>query len=259
LVFILQLECFDTSVACGPALLGSGIPEWFNDKSTNSSGTIQMHTDLGSYDGWTGYALFIVYEFHKPDRNREKQKVDEHGNSNSRIFDGGNPNFPYFVCQFQANEVNLEKPLVLFDQRVPSVEPSGFWAYIPATWFTRRATNALDGEWSNLKASITTGSLNVEVKECGARVVREHDASEFYQFLNSISPSGLESGGKSFLDLVCGRLNIVSDLALDLSKKNQRSEDEAIIHFLMVIKSKIRKSSRYQSPFPSKRIGRSNN
>jgi hypothetical protein len=213
-----------TSVACGPALLGSGIPEWFNDKSTNSSGTIQMHTDLGSYDGWTGYALFIVYEFHEPDRNREKQKVDEHGNSNSRIFDGGNPNFPYFVCQFQANEVDFEKSIVLFDHRVPSVEPSGFWVYITARWFRERSwkrhldgrlSKRWNGQCSYLEASITTSSLNVEVKECRAHVVHEHDASEFDQVLNSISPSGLdlEGGQKSFLDnrlIVHGPISIGS-------------------------------------------------
>jgi hypothetical protein len=126
LVFILQRHYFKTKVACGPALLGSGIPEWFNDKSANSSGTIQMHIDLGLYNKWTGFALFIVYEFHEPDRNRKKQKVDEHGNSNSRIFDGGDPNFPSFVCQFQVNEVDFGEPLVLFDHRAPSVEPRGF-------------------------------------------------------------------------------------------------------------------------------------
>ncbi|XP_062171839.1 disease resistance protein RUN1-like isoform X2 [Alnus glutinosa] len=207
-VFSFQLKTIYTEVACGPALLGSGIPEWFNDKSTNSSETIQMHTYLG-FDGWNwnewkkwkGYALFIVYEFHEPDRNREKLEVHEHGNSNSRIFDGGNPNFPYFLCQFQANEVDIGEPLVLFDHRVPSVEPNGFWVYIPAWWFWR---NGLAGRWSNLEASITTSSLNVEVKECRARVVHEHDASEFYQVLNSISPSGLDlkSGRKPFLDLI---------------------------------------------------------
>jgi Leucine-rich repeat (LRR) protein len=207
-LFISQLLFITSDVACGPALVGSGIPEWFNDKSTNSFGTIRMHTDLGS-DRWKGYALFIVYEFHEPDRNRRKLKVHEHGNSNSKIFDGGNPSFPYFVCQFQANEVDLGEPLVLCDHRIPSVEPSGFWVCIPAIWFWRRAWNRVDGRWRklrNLEASITTGSLNVEVKECGARVFHEHDGSEFYQVLNSISPSGLdlESGGKSFLDLVRG-------------------------------------------------------
>jgi hypothetical protein len=48
------------------------------------------------------------------------------------------------------------------------------------------------GGWNNLKASITTGSLDVEVEECGVRVVCQHDASELYQVLNSISPSGLD-------------------------------------------------------------------
>jgi hypothetical protein len=126
------------------------------------------------------------------EKKRRKRKVHEHGNSNSRTFDGSNPNFPYFVCQFQANEVDLGEPLVLCAPEVPSVGPSGFWVYIPAEWFWKRASNSLGG-WRNLtKASITTGSLNVEVKECGARVVRQHDASEFYQVLNSISPHGLD-------------------------------------------------------------------
>jgi hypothetical protein len=47
------------------------------------------------------------------------------------------------------------------------------------------------GGWRSLGTSITTGSLNVEVKECGARVVRdENDFSELYQLLNTISPRG---------------------------------------------------------------------
>jgi hypothetical protein len=238
------MKIFHTSVACCPALLGSGIPEWFNDKSTNSSVTIQMHTDLGSYDGWTGYALFIVYEFHEPDRNRKKQKVHEHGNSNSRIFDGNNPNFPYFLCQFQADEVDIGKPLVLFDHRVPSVEPSGFWVYISAWWFE---WNGLDGGSSNVKASITTGSLNVEVKECGARVVYKHDASEFNQFRNSISPSGLdlESGGKSFLDFITNDHLLVNGPIMGNNQRKIRKSSE--IHpignnFLTGIQRKIRKS-----------------
>jgi hypothetical protein len=191
LVFILQRKFFHTSVACGPALLGSGIPEWFNDKSTDSSGTIRMHIYLG-FDGWNwnewkkwkGYALFIVYEFHEPDRNRKKQKVDEHGNSNSRIFDGGDPNFPSFVCQFQVNEVDFGEPLVLFDHRAPSVEPRGFWVYIPNPW-----SGELSYRFFDLEASITTSSLNVEVKECRARLVR--GALGFGEILNSIYPSGL--------------------------------------------------------------------
>jgi hypothetical protein len=182
LVFILQCGSLQTEVACGSALLGSGIPEWFNDKSAYSSGTIPIRT----YGGWRGCALFIVYEFHEPDRNRKKQKVDEHGNSNSRIFDGGSPNFPYFVCQFQANGVDIGKPFVLFDHRAPSVEPRGFWVYIPNPWFS---TYAFTSSLSNLEASITTSSLNVEVKECRARLVRA--ALEFGEVLKSIYPSGL--------------------------------------------------------------------
>jgi hypothetical protein len=171
-----------------------------------------MHIDLSYYmDERKGYALFIVYEFHEPDRNRKKQKVHEHGNSNSRIFDGGNPNFPCFVCQFQANKVDIEEPLVLFDHRVPSLEPSGFWVYIPALWLW---WNGLDGGSSNIKASITTGSLNVEVKECRARVVYEHDASEFYQVLNSISPNGFDFKRKYSLYSLCrGLLEVVGPIS----------------------------------------------
>ncbi|GLT68979.1 hypothetical protein SLA2020_411670 [Shorea laevis] len=112
---------------------------------------------------------------HLSKKEEEKRKVHEHGNSNSRTIDGHDPNFPYFVCQFQANEVDLGEPLILHAPEVPSVGLSGFWVYIPRRWFCTRAFNSLGG-WSKLhsttKASITTGSLNVEVKECGFRVVR---------------------------------------------------------------------------------------
>jgi hypothetical protein len=169
------LEIFDAEVACSPALVGSGILEWFNNKSTNSFGTIQLHSDLGSDEYWKGYALFIVYEFHD----------ERKGNSNSTTFDGTNSNLPYFVCQFQANGVDVAEPLVLCAPGVHSVGPNGFWVYIPYWWFWTSGGGSLE-------ASITTSSLNVEVKECGARVVRdERDASELYLLLNTISPYGL--------------------------------------------------------------------
>jgi hypothetical protein len=208
-------------VACGPALVGSGIPKWFNHKSRNSFGRIEMHTDLGSEE-WKGYALFIVYQVREPH--------SEYGNSNSTTFDGGNHNFPYFFCEFHVPincsikkrnrevkehgnseskpiEVHLGN-LVLCAREVPSVGTNGFWVYIPAAWFWSRG-NSLGG-WSYLKASITAGSLNVEVKKCGARVVRQHDASEFYQVLNSISANGLnlESCENLFLSLDSGRLGL---------------------------------------------------
>jgi hypothetical protein len=166
--------------------VGSGIPGWFNNKSTNSFGTIQVHTDLGSDKYRKGYALFIVYEFHEPHthpRKRRKHKVDEQkGNLNSTTFDGDNPNFPYFVCQFQANGVDVGEPLVLCAPGVPSVGPNRFWVYIPGRWFK---WYSLDRSGS-VEASITTGSLNVEVKECGARVVYdENDARGLCSCLKS--------------------------------------------------------------------------
>ncbi|XP_059428989.1 TMV resistance protein N-like [Corylus avellana] len=191
-----QSQRFGTVVACGPALLGYGIPKWFNSKSTNSFGTIQMHIDVDrDYDSyeWKGYALFIVYQFHEPHtypRKRRKLKVNEHGNSNSTIFDDSDPNFSHFVCQFQANEVDVTESLVLCAPEVSSVGPSGFWVYIPAKWFGKERNNLVGRGY--LKASITAGNLKVEVKKCGARVVRQHDASEFYQVLNSISPHVLD-------------------------------------------------------------------
>ncbi|XP_059429876.1 TMV resistance protein N-like [Corylus avellana] len=186
-------------IACGPPLVGSRIPEWFNDKSTNSFGTIQMHSDVG-LDGYfwhcKGYALFIVYEFHDP--HTDPRKVDKHGNSNSTTFDGTHhPNFPNFICHFQVSGVEIRQPLVLCAPGVPSVGPNGFWVYIPASWFIRRSVGNI---WRSVEASITTGSLNVEVKECGARVVRDQsDASELYQVLNTISPHAL--GLKSYENL----------------------------------------------------------
>ncbi|KAE8037440.1 hypothetical protein FH972_010025 [Carpinus fangiana] len=189
-------------IECGPAsLVGSGIPEWFNDKSTNSSfGTIQLHSDLGTdIDQWRygmGYAVFIVYEFHEPHththpRKRRKVKVDERkGNSNSTTSDGTNSNFPIFLCHFKVNGVDAEKPLVLFAPVVPSVGPNGFWVRIRARQIQRFFSNRYLGGMRSLGTSITTGSLNVEVKECGARVVR--DQNDAYQVLNTISPRGLD-------------------------------------------------------------------
>ncbi|KAE8037435.1 hypothetical protein FH972_010022 [Carpinus fangiana] len=177
-------------VECGPPLVGSGIPEWFNDKSTNSSfGTIQLHSDLGEKWTWKGYAVFIVYEFHDEPhtthpRKRRKVKVDERkGNSNSTTFDGGNPIFPIFVCHFQVDGDDFKQPLVLRAPGVPSVGLNGFWVYIPSSWFNGRGAGSVE-------TSVTTSSLNVEVKECGARVVR--DASELDQLLKTISPRGLD-------------------------------------------------------------------
>ncbi|XP_059428994.1 TMV resistance protein N-like [Corylus avellana] len=184
-----------TQITCGRALVGSGIPEWFNIKSTNLFGTIQLHSYLGSDKYWKGYAVFIVYEFHEPHtthpRKRRKLKVDERkGNSNSTtIFDGSNSNLPNFVCHFQDDGVDVTKPLVFCAPGVPSVGPNGFWVYIPFSWFE---PISFFTRFRSLKASITTDSLNVEVKECGARLVRyKNDASELYQVLNTISPRAL--------------------------------------------------------------------
>jgi hypothetical protein len=69
--------------------------------------------------------------------------------------------------------------------------------YIGNTWFGR---NVFGSRLSNL-----ISSLNVEVKECRGCLVRDqHDASQFDQVLNSISPSGLDlkSGRKPFLDFI---------------------------------------------------------
>ncbi|KAB8915425.1 hypothetical protein FH972_026808 [Carpinus fangiana] len=194
------------AIACGPTLLGSRIPEWFDDKSTNSFGRIQIQANLGSNGYRKGYALFIVYEFHKPHTThpseKRKVKIDEQkGNSNSTTFDGTHPNFPNFVCQFQyqVNGVDVKKPLVVCAPGVPSVGPNGFWVYIPFLWFIRGSVvNRFLGGRRSVEASITTGSRNVEVKECGARLLRdENDASELYQLLNTISQPalGFESYG----------------------------------------------------------------
>ena len=274
-VFILQLEYFYPEVACGPALVGSGIPEWFNDKSTNSFGTIQVNTDLGSDKYRKGYALFIVYEFHEPHtthpRKRRKLKVDERkGNSNSTTSDGTNSNFPIFVCQFQVNGVDdVTKLLVLCAPRVPSVGPNGFWVYIPIWWFVRRDVgDIILGGCKSIEASITTGSLNVEVKEFGARLVR--DDSELYQVLNTISPCALGSKGYgNLLSLLYSRSALLSVMGpiksnvvasgsigsvncikhLDVLKKRKRNKIRLIGNRLMGIKGKQKMLT-----FPSQRI-----
>ncbi|KAB8915428.1 hypothetical protein FH972_026811 [Carpinus fangiana] len=199
---ILHMERYP-AIECGLAsLVGSGIPEWFNDKSTSSFGKIQLHSDLGSAVRylqwkWKGYALFIVYEFHKPHtrpRKRRKPKVDEwKENSNSTTFDGGNPNFPIFVCHFQLDGVDVEKPLVLRALGVRSVGPNGFWAYIPAVWFWRNSGLFRTSGIGSLEASITTGpgSLNVETCMGSGRLVLDNYDAEMKSLMSEGDGGGL--------------------------------------------------------------------
>ncbi|KAE8125040.1 hypothetical protein FH972_019877 [Carpinus fangiana] len=267
-VSICRSVTFYPDIECGPAsLVGSGIPEWFNDKSTNSSfGTIQLHSDLGEdgIDQWRdemGYAVFIVYEFHEPHththpRKRRKVKVDERkGNSNSTTSDGTNSNFPIFLCHFQLDGVDAAKPLVLCAPVVPSVGPNGFWAFIPAVSIELFFWDKLRGRTS-LGTSITRGSLHVEVKECGARVVRyNHDFSELYQVLNTISPRGWDlqsfediryrgSSLRVFGPIIINKSKVVASGSIGslncqhLLKKRKRRKIRLIGNWLTCIKGK---------------------
>ncbi|KAE8037439.1 hypothetical protein FH972_010027 [Carpinus fangiana] len=196
-------------IECGPAsLVGSGIPEWFNDKRTDSFGTIQLHSDLGEdgiyqrMDGM-GYAVFIVYEFHDEPhththpRKRRKVKVDElKGNSNSTTSDGTNSNFPIFLCHFQLDGVDADRlPLVLCAPVVPSVGLNGFWAYIPAvsiqSFFRTIVRNKLGGRRYLLGTSITTGSLNVETCMGSGSLVLDNCDAE----MKSLMSEGDGTGG----------------------------------------------------------------
>jgi hypothetical protein len=127
--------------------VGSGIPEWFNDKSTNSFGTIQLHSDLGSDEWWEWSGrgmLFLLFMNFMMSLTLLIQEREE----KSRSMSGRGIQilqhlmaliliFPTLFVNFKPMELMLKEPLVLCAPGVPSVGPNGFWAYIPAMWFRR--------------------------------------------------------------------------------------------------------------------------
>ncbi|KAB1200250.1 hypothetical protein CJ030_MR0G007765 [Morella rubra] len=139
------------------------IPDWFNNRSCSSSITLEMHPDLN--DDWKvmGYALILVHETY--DWSKEISSI-------------------YFY--FETDEGPLStRPLALRVDHVESNDLGSIWVYIPANWFLVRAKN-VDG-WSYLKVSVMQ---SLKVKECGARLVHEHDAQEFYDSITCMYPLG---------------------------------------------------------------------
>ncbi|KAB1211573.1 Protein SUPPRESSOR OF npr1-1, CONSTITUTIVE 1 [Morella rubra] len=135
------------------------IPHWFNNRSCSSSITLDMHPNLDDRRKVKGYALFVVYE--------------------TNFFQSS-----FIDFDFETNEGPLStRPLAL---RVDVESKLGsIWVYIPAKWFLVRAKN-VDG-WSYLKVSV---SAIFKVKECGVRLVHEHDAQEFYDSITCMYPLG---------------------------------------------------------------------
>ncbi|KAB1211576.1 putative WRKY transcription factor 19 [Morella rubra] len=82
------------------------------------------------------------------------------------------------------NHPKIEAVYIGFDGR-PTVFTIGLNMGVPANWFLVRAKN-VDG-WSYLKVSV---SAIFKVKECGVRLVHEHDAQEFYDSITCMYPLG---------------------------------------------------------------------
>lgn len=183
-------------VAWGPTQ-GSKIPDWFNWRTSNLSGSIQSRIDLTSddvLDVWWGCVLFIVYEVHEfgsCQRKRQKRNFNEDGNSDSRIFDGSNRTSPKFDCQLQVNENGPKISLVFCVPEVLSTGLNGAWMFIKLSCFGEPQNDL--NRWNYLGASIITNSVNVEVKECGAHLVRYYDLLETAKELSRISLHSLDS------------------------------------------------------------------
>ncbi|KAB1213412.1 hypothetical protein CJ030_MR5G003518 [Morella rubra] len=142
----------------------SRIPDWFNHRSLFSFVTLKMHPDLDNKRKVKGYALFVVYECCSV-----LSKSD-------------------FCLVFEADEGPLTRRQITLGAEVFS--PLGsIWVYIPANWFLVRGKN-MDA-WSYLKVLVASNTMtSVKVKECGVRLVHQHDAMEFYDSITSVYPMG---------------------------------------------------------------------
>ncbi|KAB1225749.1 hypothetical protein CJ030_MR1G029268 [Morella rubra] len=149
--------------------LGSGLPEWYNIRSTDSCITLKLHEDFDDNGKWYGYSYCIVYEAH------------EHEKWNSRGFDGPRPDYEEFVktvYQFETDEGLLKSSLVFRAPKDHSLGPLRFGMYIPTNWFLERLNNL--EEWSYIKALVETSCPDIEVKECGVRLYCRNTARELY-------------------------------------------------------------------------------
>ncbi|KAG7971278.1 hypothetical protein I3843_07G126700 [Carya illinoinensis] len=168
---------YDYDILYGWSLV-HGIPKWFDNRSPGFSVKLELHNSK-----WKGCALFILYEVH-----------DQTENSNDRIFESEFGPYIWFMFNFETDEDPVKRSVSIRAPQVSFVGAIGFWVYISAQWFSERWNN-LDG-WSYIKTSITTKNVNrgwsgeIEVKECGVRLICSHDASQ--TFYNSIGPLGFE-------------------------------------------------------------------
>ncbi|KAB1201096.1 hypothetical protein CJ030_MR0G005094 [Morella rubra] len=178
----------DVGFTYGPKImygssLGFGIPDWFNNKSSGSSVTLPMHSECDENRKWLGYAMFFLYQ-------------SSGGNSlltPFQVLTCEEDTDPFssvciqFDCEFLTNYPQLPKAYVRGTRPFGYGTSVGVWAYIPAQWFLKHFTN-LDGlSYITTSISPTFDSYKWKIKECGARLVYPHNASEFYE---SIAPSG---------------------------------------------------------------------
>lgn len=172
----------------GSLLTISGIPEWFYNTGSGPSDIIQL-PDPEHNRKWIGCAMFIDYEVYGSLSLLGLSFLKSHGDStlpfrSSRV---------HFKCKFETNDRKLPSRCLFF--RVPQYRSArGIWVYIPAQWFPEQFKN-LD-KLSSITIHITTrceisgyNPPEVKIKNRGARLVYEHNGSEFFR---SIAPRGLE-------------------------------------------------------------------
>ncbi|KAB1199722.1 hypothetical protein CJ030_MR0G015024 [Morella rubra] len=121
------------------------------------------------------------------------QSAHEHEKSNSRSFDGTQPDYDHFVefvYHFETNEGILKSPLVLRAPKDHSLGRIGFGVYIPAKWFLEQSNN-VEG-WSYIKASVETRSPDVEIRQSGVRLHYRNTARDLFQ--SSVHGRGCDLG-----------------------------------------------------------------
>lgn len=77
--------------------------------------------------------VYEIYEYDSYQRSK-RQRLDDHGSSDSRTFDGSGPNFPMFLCQLQING-GPRFPIGFSVPEVPRYGLNGVWMFIKAGLF----------------------------------------------------------------------------------------------------------------------------
>ncbi|KAB1223314.1 putative WRKY transcription factor 52 [Morella rubra] len=171
-----------TSPKCCDALLGV---VWDGDPSK-----CMLSNELRFIE-WYGYPFKSLADSFQPNNLIKLRMPNSHI---ERLWKGVKRS--YFDFHFETNEgPQIIGPLSLSVEVVPYL--GSIWVYIPADWFLARVKN-VDG-WSYLKVSVRARMKDMEVKECGVRMLHKPDAQEFYDNISSVYPMGsLDSKGLHF-------------------------------------------------------------